>query len=97
MQRLSLSLSTPGDRHLSCFHGQMSLPPPLTSYLSESDYMAEAIRLLGQNNKIARSQLSLVPVFSRKYKCTFDHQAERYSFNAELCGRSNCFAFMLTC
>lgn len=40
-------LSAPGDRHLSCFHGQMSLPPPFLYYLSGSDYMEGAIRLLG--------------------------------------------------
>lgn len=42
-----LSLSAPGDRYLSCFHGQMTSPPPLLYSLSGSDFMAEAIRLLG--------------------------------------------------
>lgn len=80
----------PGDRHLSCFHGQMSLPSPFLCYLNGSDYMAEAIRLLGWNNKIARSKLSLASIFNRTYEYTFDHQAEGDSFNAEFCGRSTC-------
>lgn len=45
------SLSFTGDRYLSCFHGQMSRPP-LLYYLFRSDYMAEAIRLLGWNNRL---------------------------------------------
>lgn len=37
--------------------------------------MAGAIRLLGWNSKVARSK-SLAGIWPRKYKYTFDHQAE---------------------
>lgn len=47
----SLSLSTPGDRHLSCFHGQMSHLPSYTTCLGQITwqkllgYWDETIRL----------------------------------------------------
>ena len=46
-----MSLSSTSDRYLSCFHDQMSRPPPFLYYLFRSDYVAEAIRLLGWNNR----------------------------------------------
>lgn len=96
-EKATVYLFIPGDRHLSCFHGQMSFPSPFLCYLNGSDYVAEAIRLLGWNNKIAGSKLSLASIFNRKYEYTFDQQAEGDSFNAEFCGRSACLPFVLTC